>query len=75
MQSLPIDRFLNELLSQIEPPLDPVVYRVGFAIIPATYFFLTDMLSYILFLFLGTSKGLETIEPIAVHSATDISLL
>ena len=68
-----LDRVLDEFLTQIEPPLDPLVYRVGFGFIPATYFFLTDMLYYVQTVFLGTAKGLESVEPIAVRSITDIS--
>ena len=71
--SAAFDRVLNEFLSQIEPPLDPVVYRVGFGFIPATYFFVTDLLFYLQASFLGTAKGLEDIEPLAVRSITDIS--
>ena len=68
-----LDRVLDEFLSQIEPPLDQSVYRVGFGFIPAAYFFLTDMLYYVQTVFLGTGKELENIEPIAVRSITDIS--
>jgi hypothetical protein len=71
--STTFDQILNEFLSQIEPPLDPVVYRVGFGFIPAVYFFLTDLLFSLQVSFLGTAKGLETIEPLAVRSITDIS--
>jgi hypothetical protein len=71
--SAALDQLLNEFLSQIEPPLDPVVYRVGFGFIPATYFFVTDLLFYLQASFLGTAKGLEKIEPLAVRSITDIS--
>jgi len=71
--STAFDQVLNEFLSQIEPPLDPVVYRVGFGFIPATYFFVTDLLFYLQVSFLGTAKGLENIEPLTVQSITDIS--
>jgi hypothetical protein len=66
---------LDEFLSHIEPPLDPSVYRVGFGFIHSAYFFLKDMLYYVQYVFLGTAKGLESIEPMAVRSITDISLI
>jgi hypothetical protein len=71
--STALDQVLNEFLSQIEPPLDPVVYRVGFGFIPATYFFVTDLLFYLQVSFLATAKGFENIEPLDVQSITDIS--
>ena len=44
---------INEFLTQIEPPLDQVVYRVGFGFIPAAYFFLTDLPIYIQYFFIN----------------------
>ena len=46
------EQVINEFLTQIEPPLDQVVYRVGFGFIPATYFFLIDLQIYIQYFFI-----------------------
>jgi len=34
-----IDRFLEDIISESVPPLDSNVYRIGFALVPAAYFF------------------------------------
>ena len=48
-----IDTFLKEYVDTIEPPLDNSLYRFGFALIPASYFFIGDFLS-LLNLFVST---------------------
>jgi len=39
-----IDLFIGETVETIEPPLDNTLYRYGLALIPASYFFLNDVL-------------------------------
>ncbi len=42
-----ISTFLTEYVETIEPPLDNSFYRYAFALLPASYFFATDILSMV----------------------------
>ena len=39
-----INLFIGETVETIEPPLDNSLYRYGLALLPASYFFLNDLL-------------------------------
>ena len=39
-----LNLFIGETVETIEPPLDNSLYRYGLALLPASYFFLNDLL-------------------------------
>ncbi len=53
---------IDEFLTMVEPPLDQNVYRIGMGFIPATYFFLTDVIYFLRMLFFGPSGGGEVVN-------------
>ena len=73
-----IDLFIGETVETIEPPLDNTLYRYGFALLPASYFFLNDLL-YLLSLFMtvmvsskGKLKGNYFVEEGGLFSINDL---
>ena len=53
---------IDEFLSMVEPPLDQNVYRIGMGFIPATYFFLTDLVYFLQMLIFGPSGGGQVVN-------------
>ena len=69
-----ISSFIGETIETIEPPLDNSFYRYGLALLPASYFFVNDLL-YLLSTFMigpvsskGNLKGTNFVEEAGLFS-------
>lgn len=54
----------DTLSSHMSPPLDQNAYRYGFGLVPATYFFVTDVIYFITALIFGTGSGTIVVNAI-----------